>query len=52
MRQKKPLTNEQKIEKSEFVKELWTSYSEKHQYAKDIEFEKVMEKINDIKKII
>lgn len=41
-----------KIEKSEFVKELWTSYSEKHQYAKDIEFEKVMEKINDIKKII
>lgn len=41
-----------KIEKSEFVKELWTSYSEKHQYAKDIEFEKVMEKINDIKRII
>ena len=40
------------IEKSEFVKELWTSYSEKHQYAKDIVFEKIMEKINDIKKII
>ena len=40
------------IEKSEFVKELWTSYSEKHQYAKDIVFEKIMEKINDIKKIM
>ena len=40
------------IEKSEFVKDLWTSYSEKYQYSKDIKFEEVMEKINDIKKII
>lgn len=36
------------IEKSEFVKELWTSYSEKYQYAKNIEFKEV---INSIKKI-
>lgn len=36
------------IEKSEFVKELWTSYSEKYQYAKCLEFKKV---INSIKRI-
>lgn len=36
------------IEKSEFVKELWESYSDKHQYAKNVKFEKVM---NSIKKI-
>lgn len=36
------------IEKSEFVKELWINYSNKHQYANDIEFENV---INSIKKV-
>ena len=39
------------IEKSEFVKELWTSYSEKYQYAKGIEFEKVLGSIREIEKI-
>ena len=39
------------IEKSEFVKELWTSYSEKYQYAKGIEFEKVLGSIRKIEKI-
>lgn len=34
------------IEKSGFVKELWTSYSEKYQYAKCLEFKSV---INSIK---
>ena len=38
------------IEKSEFVKELWTSYSEKYQYAKGIEFEKVLGSIREIEK--
>ena len=39
------------IEKSEFVKELWTSYSEKYQYVKGIEFEKVLGSIREIEKI-
>lgn len=39
------------IEKSEFVKELWTSYSEKYQYAKCLEFKKVINSIKRIEKI-
>ena len=39
------------LEKSEFVKELWTSYSKKYQYAKGIEFEKVLGSIREIEKI-
>lgn len=40
------------IEKSEFVKDLWTSYSEKYQYAKDIEFNKIINSIYEINKIV
>lgn len=39
------------IEKSEFVKELWTSYSEKYQYAKDLGYEKIIDSIKKIKKL-
>jgi predicted nucleotidyltransferase component of viral defense system len=39
------------IEKSEFVKDLWTSYSKKHQYAKNIKFEEVISAINEIIKM-
>ena len=39
------------IEKSEFVKELWTSYSEKYQYAKDLRYEKIIDSIKKIKKL-
>lgn len=39
------------IEKSEFVKELWTSYSEKYQYAKCLEFKNVINSIKRIEKI-
>lgn len=39
------------IEKSKFVKELWTSYSEKYQYAKCLEFKKVINSIKRIEKI-
>jgi predicted nucleotidyltransferase component of viral defense system len=40
------------IEKSEFVKDLWTSYSQKYQYARNIKFEEVISSINDINKIV
>lgn len=40
------------IEKSEFVKDLWTSYSEKYQYAKNIEFDKIINSIYEINKIV
>lgn len=39
------------IEKSEFVKELWISYSEKYQYAKCLEFKNVINSIKRIEKI-
>lgn len=41
----------EEIEKSEFVKELWISYSEKYQYAKCLEFKKVINSIKRIEKI-
>lgn len=39
------------IEKSEFVKELWISYSEKYQYTKCLEFKNVINSIKRIEKI-
>lgn len=39
------------IEKSEFAKELWTSYSQKHQYAKDLGYAKIIDSIKKIKKL-
>lgn len=39
------------IEKSEFVKGLWTSYSEKYQYVKCIEFKQAINSIKRIEKI-
>ena len=39
------------IEKSEFVKELWISYSEKYQYARCLEFKNVINSIKRIEKI-
>lgn len=38
------------IEKSEFVKDLWTSYSQKYQYAKNIKFEEIISSIYEINK--
>lgn len=40
------------IEKSEFVKDLWTSYSKKYQYAKCLEFEEVINSIKKIEKVV
>ena len=40
------------IEKSEFVKELWTNYSEKYKYANNIEFENVVSSIKKIKGLL
>ena len=37
------------IRESEFIKDLWTSYSKQHTYANDIEFEKVINIIQTIK---
>ncbi len=39
------------IEKSEFVKDLWINYSEKHQYAKNLEFKNVVNSIKSIEKL-
>lgn len=36
------------IKMSEFIKELWISYSKKHHYANDIKFKEVMKKISEI----
>lgn len=41
-----------KINKSDFVKELWTSYTKKYQYAKNIQFEDIMNIMAKIKKLI
>lgn len=38
-----------KINKSDFLKELWTSYSKKYQYAKEIKFEDIMNVLKKIK---
>lgn len=38
------------IEKNEFVKDLWTSYSQKYQYAKNIKFEEIISSIYEINK--
>lgn len=41
-----------KIRKSEFLEELWLSYSKKYRYANNLSFNKVIEKIDYISKII
>lgn len=40
------------IEKSEFIKEQWESYSKKHSYTNNIKFEMIMEKIRQINELI
>lgn len=40
------------IEKSEFVKEQWKSYSKKHSYTNNIMFETIIEKIRQLNDII
>lgn len=41
-----------KISKSDFVKELWTSYTKKYKYAENIQFEDIMNSISKIKSLI
>ena len=41
-----------KINKSDFVKELWTNYTKKYQYAENIQFEDIMNIMDKIKKLI
>lgn len=41
-----------KIKKSDFIKEIWTSYTKKYQYAENIEFEDIMYIMNKIEKMI
>lgn len=33
------------IENSEFIKKMWNAYSKKHEYAKDLKFQEIMEEI-------
>ena len=40
------------INKSDFVKELWTNYTKKYQYAENIQFEDIMNIMDKIKKLI
>ena len=41
-----------KINNSDFVKELWTNYTKKYQYAENIQFEDIMNIMDKIKKLI
>ena len=41
-----------KINKSDFVKELWTSYTKKYQYAENIQFEDIINIMYRIKNLI
>lgn len=40
------------IKTSDFIKGLWTSYSKKYQFAKDIRFEKIVEKFKVISEVM
>ena len=40
------------IEKSEFIKEQWESYSKKHSYTNNIDFETIIEKIKQLNDLI
>lgn len=40
------------IEKSDFVKELWTNYAKKYSYAKDIKFDLIINSIKNITKFL
>ena len=40
------------IEKSDFVKEQWDTYSKKHSYTNNIEFKMIIEKIRQINELI
>ena len=41
-----------RIEKSDFIRDLWIAYSKKYKYANDIEFIKIMKKIREIVNLI
>ena len=40
------------ISESDFIEELWLNYTKKYQYAKNIEFKKIIEKINLIRELL
>lgn len=40
------------IDKSDFIRELWITYSSKYQYAKNIDFKKIIESFKIIREII
>lgn len=42
----------EEIKKSDFVKDLWNSYSDKYQYTKNIKFEDIINAIYEINEII
>lgn len=42
----------QEISKSEFIKKIWYDYASKHEYAKNLIFKDVLNKIKEIEKII